>query len=219
MAYSVDGDRAIVHEDDSIFEMLERPRKIPRTEPYSQLSQIPQTRSPDFYCGYITPTEPDSPDEIAPTEVDSPDEIAPAEVDSPWGSLCGWWGPAPPPPSPSPPSEYDSELTDDEDPYCNARKLCPPAPIRPHHLVDPTFLDLVVDETRMYAQAGWFSFAPFIGYLTSDFDANVELISGRISSGLAPAGSFYKIGICRDPHWRWFVCDGGHYARFWDPRQ
>jgi hypothetical protein len=179
----------------------------------------------------FTPTEIDSEhadskhDDFTATRIDSSHGGDPALHDgSPGDSLCGWFKTAVPSPCPSLSSEYDPDNTDNEDPHFNSERLVGQmltAPTIPHHLQDPEFLDRVVAETASYLQESWFSFAPFDGpfwgNLKSNFDDNVDLIYGRISAGsMVPDGALFKIGITRDPRWRWRTCNMGHYSQYYD---
>lgn len=198
------------HEDDSIFELL---------EPLCNRACLYDDVASTQMGTEIDPTEIDSSSGCSPTEIESSSKGSSAlHGGSLEDSLMGWFDTPVASPSPSQPAEYDPDDTDNEDP--SKPEPIPTAPARPHHMQDPTFLDLVADETALYARESWFSFAPFFwGKLTDSFDVNVDFIYSYISAGrFIPDDAYFKIGITRDPRHRWFIAGDGHYARFYDPR-
>jgi hypothetical protein len=110
---------------------------------------------------------------------------------------------------------WDSQLTEDEDPNYPApppkRQRCTSPPR--HFTKSSEFWDSVEKEVRYYMDDEWFSIADkTIHDLSEDWERNVSTVERAVKS-IALGSMEFKIGICRDPKWRWFVCDGGKYSK------
>ena len=108
---------------------------------------------------------------------------------------------------------WDSQRTEDEDPNYPApppkRQRCTSPPC--HFTKSDDFWGSVEKVVTHYMNDEWFSTADF-NDLSEDWERNVSTVARAINS-IALGSRQFKIGICRDPKWRWFVCDGGKYSK------
>ena len=111
---------------------------------------------------------------------------------------------------------WDSQLTEYDDDHWPAepppkRQRCTSPPR--HFTKSSEFWDSVGKEVRYYMDDEWFSTADkTINDLSEDWERNVSTVARAINS-IALGSIQFKIGICRDPKWRWFVCNGGKYSK------
>ena len=99
----------------------------------------------------------------------------------------------PPPPPPPRRQPYTS-------PPCHFSKSC-------------EFWDSVEKVVTSYMDDAWFSIDDrMFNDLNEDWDHNVSGVAIAINDIAIEAREF-KIGICVDPKWRWFVCAGGAYSK------
>jgi hypothetical protein len=64
-----------------------------------------------------------------------------------------------------------------------------------------------------YKDDAWFSTADkTFNDLSEDWERNVSTVARAIES-IALNSNQFKIGICLDPKWRWFVCAKGWYSK------
>ena len=113
-------------------------------------------------------------------------------------------------------SPWDSQATENEDPNFPP----PPPPKRQRYTSPPChfsksceFWDSVEKVVTHYMDDAWFSIADrTFDDLSEDWDHNVSGVATAIKSIAIEAREF-KIGICVDPKWRWFVCAGGAHSR------
>ena len=110
---------------------------------------------------------------------------------------------------------WDSQATEDEDtndpPPPPKRQRCTSQPC--HFSKSDEFWDSVEKVVTYYMNDAWFSTADRIfDNLSEDWDRNVSLVATAIKDIAIEAREF-KIGICLDPKWRWFVCAGGAYSK------
>ena len=108
----------------------------------------------------------------------------------------------------------DSQLTECDDDHWPAepspkRQRCTSPPR--HFTKSGEFWESVEKEVRYYMNDEWFSTADF-NDLSEDWERNVSTVARAINS-IALGSRQFKIGICRDPKWRWFVCHGGKYSK------
>ena len=108
----------------------------------------------------------------------------------------------------------DSQLTEYDDDHWPAapspkRQRCTSPPR--HFTKSGEFWESVEKEVRYYMNDEWFSTADF-NDLSEDWERNVSTVARAINS-IALGSRQFKIGICRDPKWRWFVCNGGKYSK------
>mgnify|MGYP000594685715 CR=1 FL=1 len=110
---------------------------------------------------------------------------------------------------------WDSQATEDEDPNYPApppkRQRCTSPPC--HFTKSDEFWDSVEKVVTHYMDDAWFSIADRIfDNLSEDWDRSVSAVATAIKDIAIEAREF-KIGICVDPKWRWFVCAGGEYSK------
>ena len=106
-------------------------------------------------------------------------------------------------------TEYDDDHWPAEPPPKRQRCTSPPR----HFTKSNEFWDSVAKEVRYYMDDEWFSTADkTINDLSEDWERNVSTVARAINS-IALGSRQFKIGICRDPKWRWFVCNGGKYSK------
>ena len=108
----------------------------------------------------------------------------------------------------------DSQLTEYDDDHWPAepspkRQRCTSPPR--HFTKSGEFWESVEKEVRYYMNDEWFSTADF-NDLSEDWERNVSTVERAVKS-IALGSMEFKIGICRDPKWRWFVCNGGKYSK------
>ena len=110
---------------------------------------------------------------------------------------------------------WDSQATEDEDPNYPApppkRQRCTSPPC--HFTKSDEFWGSVEKVVTHYMKDAWFSTADkTFDDLSEDWERNVSTVARAINS-IALGSRQFKIGICRDPKWRWFVCNGGAYSK------
>ena len=110
---------------------------------------------------------------------------------------------------------WDLQLTEDEDPNYPApppkRQRCTSPPC--HFTKSDEFWDSVEKVVTHYMDDAWFSTADrTFNDLNEDWEHNVSTVATAIKS-IALGSRQFKIGICLDPKWRWFVCAGGAYSK------
>ena len=106
-------------------------------------------------------------------------------------------------------TEYDDDHWPAEPPAKRQRCTSPPR----HFTKSNEFWDSVAKEVLYYMDDEWFSTADkTMKDLSEDWERNVSTVARAINS-IALGSRQFKIGICRDPKWRWFVCDGGKYSK------
>ena len=109
----------------------------------------------------------------------------------------------------------DSQLTEYDDDHWPApspkRQRCPSPPS--HFTKSNDFWDSVVKVFTHYMNAAWFATADkTFDDLGDDWERNVSTVARAIES-IALNSNQFKIGICLDPKWRWFVCAKGYYSK------
>jgi hypothetical protein len=153
-------------------------------------------------------------DSLAPTLVqesltqhsDLPDVVNDSD------DLCGWLAP------PQNPADvdtiegtmFDSQLTANDDPMADSAPTTPPRPC--HYTQCDKFWDSVNSDLEHYIKQPWIKKGFSFDCIGSDWEDNVNACGNAIAA-IADAATEFKIGICRDPHWRYFYCDDGDYSK------
>jgi hypothetical protein len=187
-----------LHEDDPIF-----PSSVHEDDPIFP-SEMEAEDS-------LTPTI--SQESLAPTIVQEsvlPAEPAEPEMGSSADDYCGWL--APPQAPADTESPYDSQLTSRGDAISRRALQLEPAPY--HFTADDGFRKSVDEEIAPYIDESWIGVGNSLSclWLGRDWDRNVQICSNDISV-IASSALEFKIGICRDPRWRFFECARGEYAK------
>ena len=111
---------------------------------------------------------------------------------------------------------WDSQLTEYDDDHWPAapspkRQRCTSPPR--HFTKSGDFWDSVAKVITHYMNAAWLETADkTFEDLGDDWERNVSTVHTAIES-IALNSNQFKIGICVDPKWRWFVCANGWYSK------
>ena len=110
-----------------------------------------------------------------------------------------WYGlnPCPAPTNSADSEDFDSQLTENEDP-CAPEPLAPPPPWH----ADPQILKQIVEHTLPCADEGWFRDDCMERVLGLEFEDAMDLILAHIASHLARFDNMY-IGVTSRPYRRW----------------
>jgi hypothetical protein len=212
---------SFIHEDDSVFLLM-----APSTEnpPDVQMSRCPYAHDPVIVEG-CAPTEIES-DDCAETELDSDHDGSPdiAIADGHWWplvapepdgfalSLCALLEQSLPPAVKEESSEeqWDTQLTDNDNPGLPDRAL--PVPLPLHWTIDPLFWESYFYRIESYMEDDWFDQSDCLNFLKPPWEQNCELVTDAIQSIVSRCTEF-KIGITLDPRYRFFRCAFGEYSK------